>query len=315
NKLTIGEVRVVAPVATSGNYIGGVTATATSTHSSSLTYSTNYLVGNTGMTDQHGPVGQSTAKSIANAGLWMNPDLGTNGFIDQAVTFDLGGTHSVSSMAIWNHNQSTWSTSSLSYTDLTTRGIKEALIEYSQDGGNTFVALADTNGAAAGNYTIAKASTGSGNAPIQNSRQLSINLAGLAADFIRITVKGNHGDTKYAGLSEVRFYGSSLIPTVPGDTNGDGIVDGTDSQVLAGYWGASVTTNNASKGDFNGDGTVNAADAAILAAHWGDHRYGNANSAAAGGEAAAAVPEPSVVTMLAALMLLAHGRRRRSTNA
>ncbi|HBO43774.1 MAG TPA: hypothetical protein DD670_07550 [Planctomycetaceae bacterium] len=265
------------------------------------------------MTDQHGPVGNPSAKSIANAGLWMNTNLGTNGFVDQAVTFDLGGTHRLSAMAIWNYNQSTWSTSTLSYVDHTTRGVKEALIEYSLDGGDTFVALADANGVAEGNYTIAKALTGSDAAPIENSYQSSINLANLVADHIRITLKGNYGDATYAGFSEVRFYGTSLIPDVPGDTNGDGIVDGTDSRVLGGYWGASVTAGDATKGDFNGDGVVDATDATILAAHWGDHRYGNAGSEAA--EASAAVPEPCVMAMLATLVFLAHGRRRRSTTA
>lgn len=89
---------------------------------------------------------------------------------------------------------------------------------------------------------------------------------------------------------------------IPGDTNNDRIVDGTDAQKLAEKWGAPNQTGGASVGDFNNDGKVNAADAAILAANWGDHRATEG----------AAVPEPGALALLLAAGVVAAALRRRS---
>jgi len=298
--ITISEVRVMAPVATwsssSLRYLGGVTATATSTYNSPLTVSADYLVNNNGMTDQHGPVGNTAAKSDANVGFWQNRDSGA--FVNQSVTFDLNGRFYLDQMRIWNHNQSNWSTDSQTYIDRTNRGVSAALIEYSQDGGTTWIALPDTNGAADGNYTIPKAATGASSAPIQNSSQLAISLSDLFADHVRLTVKSNWGATDYAGLAEVRFYGDALV--VPGDTNNNGIVDETDALTMTDYWGAAVTPGDKSKGDFNNDGHVNALDAAILTANW---------TSWGGQSEGAPVPEPSTLALLLMLPLAASLRR------
>ncbi|NLE37885.1 MAG: hypothetical protein GX621_07660 [Pirellulaceae bacterium] len=61
--------------------------------------------------------------------------------------------------------------------------------------------------------------------------------------------------------------GESMMPRLPGDANGDGVVDGEDAKILASNWGRSGM--NWANGDFNKDGTVNAIDAAILAANFG----------------------------------------------
>jgi hypothetical protein len=90
-------------------------------------------------------------------------------------------------------------------------------------------------------------------------------------------------------------------PAIPGDTNGDSVVNEFDAQVLATYWG-STTASGPSQGDFNGDQAVNVADAAILAANWGDHT---------GGEATA-VPEPTALALLIGLAGLMSLRRRRA---
>jgi hypothetical protein len=75
-------------------------------------------------------------------------------------------------------------------------------------------------------------------------------------------------------------------PPIPGDANGDRVVNDKDASILGKNWlvqsGASW-----SMGDFNNDKKVNDADAAILAAHWGE-------TAAKG----ASVPEPSTVALL-----------------
>jgi hypothetical protein len=51
-------------------------------------------------------------------------------------------------------------------------------------------------------------------------------------------------------------------PALPGDLNGDGIVDGADLGILLGAWGTS------GPGDLNGDGVVDGADLGILLGAW-----------------------------------------------
>jgi hypothetical protein len=76
-------------------------------------------------------------------------------------------------------------------------------------------------------------------------------------------------------------------PGLPGDANGDGVVDDADASILGAHW---QQTGGAAwrDGDFDHDGNVNDADAAILAGHWNQHR----------GEQS--VPEPAGLALLAA---------------
>jgi hypothetical protein len=94
-------------------------------------------------------------------------------------------------------------------------------------------------------------------------------------------------------------YSTIVTPEVPGDANGDGVVDASDATILAGHWQQSVT-NGAASGDFNDDGIVDASDATILAGNWG---VGTST-------ADATVPEPSTWALLASLGLLALFRWR-----
>jgi len=73
---------------------------------------------------------------------------------------------------------------------------------------------------------------------------------------------------------------------VPGDADGNGVVNHLDAAALAAHWLADVTPGDVASGDFNGDGRVADLDASILAAHW--HYEG----------ATAAVPEPSALVLL-----------------
>ncbi|MBN1911738.1 MAG: hypothetical protein JW818_18500 [Pirellulales bacterium] len=81
------------------------------------------------------------------------------------------------------------------------------------------------------------------------------------------------------------------VPSVPGDTNGDGNVNSQDARKLAQNWLKQIPGGGATVGDFNGDGWIDDLDASILAANWtGDALEGSA------------VPEPWTGTLLASLV-------------
>lgn len=54
---------------------------------------------------------------------------------------------------------------------------------------------------------------------------------------------------------------------VPGDINGDHVVDSFDATILAMHWNQ-TTTEGVCVGDLNGDGVVDGSDATILASNW-----------------------------------------------
>jgi hypothetical protein len=86
---------------------------------------------------------------------------------------------------------------------------------------------------------------------------------------------------------------------LPGDANGDGVVDDEDASVLGAHW---LMASGAAweDGDFNADGKVDDRDAAILAAHWGQTA-----------ESSPSVPEPGVLVLVAGGLIALLARRRR----
>jgi hypothetical protein len=56
-------------------------------------------------------------------------------------------------------------------------------------------------------------------------------------------------------------------PPIPGDLNGDGVVNGADLAILLGCWG-DVTNPACAPADLNADGTVNGADLAVQLGNW-----------------------------------------------
>jgi hypothetical protein len=61
-----------------------------------------------------------------------------------------------------------------------------------------------------------------------------------------------------------------ILVSIPGDANGDGVVDASDFFILERAWGTSVGQKNYDpRADFNGDGVVDALDFYILEVHWG----------------------------------------------
>jgi len=87
---------------------------------------------------------------------------------------------------------------------------------------------------------------------------------------------------------------------VPGDANGDGIVDVADLGVLGANFNQSDMTF--ADGDFNDDSLVDVADLGILGANW--------TASQTTGNASALVPEPTTLSLLA-MSVLVVGRRRR----
>jgi len=114
------------------------------------------------------------------------------------------------------------------------------------------------------------------------------------------------------GLDDFRVYDTVLATDeivtmflgreLPGDANGDLVVDALDAAALAAHW-LSADNPGWSGGDFNGDGIVDDLDASILAAHW---QYS---------AAATSVPEPGTaagaICGLTTLLFLTTRRRQR----
>ncbi len=99
-------------------------------------------------------------------------------------------------------------------------------------------------------------------------------------------------------LAEVEVYRTFI----PGDADGDGMVDATDAQILADYWGEADATWE--MGDFDGNGVIGPGDAAVLAANWG---HGTSEAHPTG------VPEPATFVLLcSALVVFAAQRPERA---
>jgi MYXO-CTERM domain-containing protein len=98
-----------------------------------------------------------------------------------------------------------------------------------------------------------------------------------------------------SGLYSCADLGFNVV-VLPGDANGDGVVDASDYIILKQHMGA-TTGAGASDGDFDKDGTVNWTDLQILMANFGQTQ-------------GADMPEPATLSLLA-LGGLAMIRRRR----
>jgi hypothetical protein len=107
----------------------------------------------------------------------------------------------------------------------------------------------------------------------------------------------NNIQAKWASAANFADY--TLVDAVinlPGDANGDGVVNVGDLGILAGNYGT-LTGATWAMGDFNGDGAVNVGDLGILAGNYGS-------------SAAAAVPEPMTLLVLVGGGLIAGLKRK-----
>jgi len=137
------------------------------------------------------------------ADMWLSNMAETEGV---TITFDLGAVYKLNHVHVWNHNSQTETI--LGY------GIKEALIETSEDGA-TWTELKTVEIAQApGSDTY----TGT-----------DVALDGVIARHVRLTALSNYSilGLKQFGLSEVRFYSIPVLAREPNPANG-GTSDGVD---------------------------------------------------------------------------------------
>lgn len=182
---------VAASASVQGAVITGVGATATTYYAAAQTptnlVNDSGLVG-TGFSALHDSDGSANRQWHAGVG------QGTGGAApvvnDQAITFNLGGTYNLTSIYIWQANQ----------TGLFGRGVNQFDLMYSIDGGGNWLT-------AASNLNLA-ISTG-GNIAAQ---QFSLAQSGVT--HVRIEIDSAHSGltNDYVGLSEVKFDGVAAVP-------------------------------------------------------------------------------------------------------
>ena len=88
-----------------------------------------------------------------------------------------------------------------------------------------------------------------------------------------------------------------VLGPLPGDVNGDGLIDGTDLTIILGNWGK--TGQGLLGGDLNGDGIVEGNDYSEVLSYWGP------------AEPPEPTPEPATMVLLAVGGLLGLVRKRR----
>ncbi len=192
-----------------------------------------YLVSSAGL-----DVGTGTHSINPDGTMWLSHGVFRDPFdpLPAHVVFDLGGVYDLETVAVWNYNEAT--------AGLMTRGANLVNISVGTDLGS-LVSLGD--------FTFTQAP---GTADV-NFRQ-DITLGHLpntsTVRYVAFDILSNHGDTlDFAGLSKVRFSETSI--GIPGDVNGDMIVDEADFQVINSNMFQSVTGGIAA-GDLNLDNIV-----------------------------------------------------------
>jgi len=218
------------------------------------------LTSGSGLTDSGGVfVDDDNPNNMWLADLSQNPT--------PFVSLDLGGLYNLSSMDIWNYNE---------FTNM--RGFRDVTVSV----GATSGSVMPLNNA----FTFAIAD----GQPGLESQMIDLS-AFPEADAVRIVrfdMVNNHGDTSWAGLSEVRFTGT-LVPLVDGDVTGEGDVNLADFQIISNNMLLDVTSR--SQGDLNGDGRVTFADYR----EWKD--VVDAQPGSLVSAVSAQVPEPATSTM------------------
>lgn len=99
--------------------------------------------------------------------------------------------------------------------------------------------------------------------------QVEYDIASVADEQATVYLKWTIGPTDsiwtFAGwnIDDVEIWGAALVPNIPGDLSGDGLVDSVDLNLLLSAWGC----DNCDE-DITGDGTVDANDLNIVLSNW-----------------------------------------------
>ncbi len=215
-----------------------LTATASSSHS--WYPDPQVVVDGTGMVSQ--------TEHSSSQGSWF-----TDGFeLDRWIVVDLGGTHTLKEVHIWNANEA-WEWKIYDFKDT------QVYVATMADPGNPV----DNPE----NWTLVAAVTlrqALGELGVNSLATDILDLGGIVAGHVSLralnTYKGGWG-TESAGLSELQFYSVGLTA----DLDDDNDVDMFDLQILAGDW---LGHGESIRADFNADGEVDIVDLSILAAEW-----------------------------------------------
>jgi hypothetical protein len=71
-------------------------------------------------------------------------------------------------------------------------------------------------------------------------------------------------------IDDNTFVDGWVIVSIPGDINGDGVVDSTDQGILGMAWGSIIgEPNYVPEADLNGDGVVDSIDLGVVGVNWG----------------------------------------------
>ena len=154
-------------------------------------------------------------------------------------------------------------------------GIDLALIDADDDGDRDIVSVQRTTGTQSKAVLIQIDTPGPGAAltlgqetdlgASQPSLCSRGNLDGIGGEDLFLVDEASTSLVGGAGTpSVVPFVGDGKVPpTVPGDVNGDGIVDGTDLALVLSVWGSGDDA-----ADLNGDGVVDGGDLALVLSGW-----------------------------------------------
>ena len=176
---------VAVLIATAGQVkastIAGVTAT--SSRDTFGSYTLSNLTNGVGLTPS---ISTTATHSTLFGDMWMNNSGGTVGNL----IFDLGGTYSLSDIAIWQYDSD----------GVQDRGVKDFTLEFSSDG-ISFTSLLGTTTLSIAQYL-----------PITNEPAQIFALGNTTASHVRLNYLNNYGDPVFTGLSEVQFVGATAIP-------------------------------------------------------------------------------------------------------
>jgi hypothetical protein len=129
--------------------------------------------------------------------------------------------------------------------------------------GETFkvTAYANTTGLTSFNVTL--------NSGMNTTVTLKVNSTGLNYGYYKISAYAWPVTGEVNTSNNYLTNSTRITLTIPGDVNGDGIVNIKDAALINASWGLTVPPANPNL-DINNDGIINIKDAAIVGANWGN---------------------------------------------